>query len=45
MWTVRRKAIETLLTGSGEVTIKVNNHAIASVCRYDVQNKPDGAVK
>jgi hypothetical protein len=43
--TVRRKAIEVVMTGSGEVTLKVNNHVIASVTQYAAQNKPDGADK
>jgi hypothetical protein len=43
MGTMRRKAIDVLLTGSGDVILKVNNHTIASVIQYSAQNKPDGA--
>jgi hypothetical protein len=45
MGTMRRRAIDVLLTGSGEVTLKVNNNTIAGVNQYSAQNKPDGVGK
>ena len=38
MMRVRERAIEVVILGSGEVTLKVNNHRPATITHYAAEN-------
>ena len=38
MMRVRERAIEVVMLGSGEVTLKVNNHRPATITHYAAEN-------
>ena len=38
MMRVRERAIEVIMLGSGEVTLKVNSHRPATITHYAVEN-------